>query len=135
MKYFLQSAIWSAEAKVLGALDELNKIPGRDEPISFPRLQFLLFRIEHQIGDHKERKVVATAFYRELKIVYNPIHIQELEWSGDLAGMLEVVLHEIGHLIANHFFDESGHGPIWVQIGTFLGYQDIKRKPVATLDG
>jgi predicted SprT family Zn-dependent metalloprotease len=71
------------------------------------------------IGHH------ATAYYQRQSIRYNQKYLLQLEQRSveeQHTMLLDLVLHELGHLFTYYFNGTTGHDYTWQQVGLTVGY-------------
>lgn len=117
----------------LRQIDGLEKLrqeyDGLSKPLTEQRLISWFHLINHEIPKdrHKEQKVVATAYFRQQRIVYNPLVLQRMldgpDWEKQIT---EVVAHEMGHLFDWKFLHRTGHSQSWYSTGQLVGYSREK---------
>lgn len=74
-------------------------------------------------GRHRRLRVYATAYYKRQQIVYSPLFLEHTKGNPKL--LLDLVLHEMGHLFTHHFFDLRGHDWSWCSVGGVVGYAPV----------
>lgn len=129
----LNATIAQAETIFLRHIKELEQLrlraehSGGTKPVRLGAMQAWLKGVTHiPQGRHKRIRVHATAYYRAQKIVYNPIYMKYCEERGIWDKMmLDLVLHELGHLFTHHFCNQRGHGWCWVECGEIVGYATV----------
>jgi hypothetical protein len=98
-------------------------LPQRD--VTRDAVRAWLDRVTHNVhGQHRKTNIHATAHYRQQKITYNPIYGSRLGDDWEVV-MLDLVLHELGHLFTYWFLGTVGHEWSWKSVGHIVGYVPI----------
>jgi len=103
----------------------LNQPPGTLLRLPEPTptgIAYWLAHITHNPnGRHRKRRNYAMAYYRKQKIIYNPLNLADM----DSDFLLDLVLHELGHLFTYRFLNMTGHGDAWKAVGEVVGYATV----------
>ena len=121
----LDKAVREAESIYLHRVIQLAKLqhPNHPRPITFPSVRAWLESVLHNPnGKHRRPdRNYATAYYTRQEIIYNPKWVEQ----ADELALLDIVLHELGHLFAFHFLGSRGHDHKWKSVGHIVGYAPV----------
>jgi hypothetical protein len=131
----IQHLVTKAEAIFLAKVTELAGLQNAEvrnsqpvPPITPETVRMWLSKITHVHGNHQMKsRNHATAWYLKQHITYNP-HNLNLQLNNGTIGqnrLLDLILHEMGHLFEYYFFRSRGHGYRWRAIGTIVGYAQV----------
>lgn len=114
-------------SKVAG-LDRLRKIVnnGKTVEVTQESLTQWMSKIVHDTnGRHRKLNRHATAYYRKQVIRYNPLWLESISPESWDKRILDLVLHEMGHLFCYHFLGTVGHEWTWCEVGRIVGYAEV----------
>lgn len=123
----LDRAIRHAEAIFLDNTERLITFAerrGRRQVRSVAKdtIRVWLMNIKHNPnGQHRRKHNYALAYSNRQQITYNPLVTREQPYDD----MLDMVLHEMGHLFTYWFFGTNGHDHDWRSVGTIVGYAQV----------
>jgi len=105
-------------AKGIQAYRTLSKYPYPDKQ----NLREWLAGLEHALdGKHRKIRLHATAYVQRGKIIYNPHHLEKTCESQ----LLDLILHELGHMWTWKFVGTCKHNKEWKAVGRAVGFTPI----------
>lgn len=113
----LDKAICEAETIFLQKEKELSSLCGNSVDV-----RAWLHGVRYvRNGRYKKTHTYATAWVHKQEIRFNPLWLDSVAYDF----LVDMALHELGHLFAYKFCKDRGHGSYWKAIGSIVGYAQV----------